>query len=214
MRTTSSRLRRSLHLAKTRGVCKTCWGGGDPNPACTPLLHYLLLSARSPWSENFHVRGDAAAAAACLQRKEDCLSCMRLPRLGADSVQFDSCRRSDFKSGYQQWVDRSYLEIQTPSIDWQVWFDGIGFPTAGLEETGDEEEVDDDGQPYGIPRLIMAQGDYPETIEDILSCKGTGGEDIEQEQCWARIRSYMRFKIMQYYAPYLDDQFQDALQDW
>lgn len=145
-----------------------------------------------------------------------------LPKILADSTEkmmrmFCSrwwmiCREGS--SGYQQWVDRSYLAIDTPSIDWDAWFEAIGFPTAGVEETGEEEEVDEAGQPYGIPRLIMAQGDYMVTVEDILSCKGTDGLEIEQEQCWARIRSYMRFKVFQYYSNYLDNAYQEALQKW
>jgi hypothetical protein len=78
---------------------------------------------------------------------------------------------SDDKSGYDQWVDRSYLEISTPSIDWDTWFDAINFTSVGLESDDENAPVDDMGQPYDIPRLIVAKGDFPDTIEDILSCK-------------------------------------------
>jgi hypothetical protein len=78
---------------------------------------------------------------------------------------------SDDKSGYDQWVDRSYLQISTPSIDWDSWFDAINFTTVGLESEDENAPADDMGQPYDIPRLIVAKGDFPLTIEDILSCK-------------------------------------------
>ena len=59
------------------------------------------------------------------------------------------------------------------------------------------------------PRLVASQGDYIYTIDDIVSCKG-----MEHEKCYSRIRSYMLFKIILNYAPYLDDSFVDALHTW
>lgn len=43
-------------------------------------------------------------------------------------------------------------------------------------------------------------------LEDILSCKG-----YDQDKCWERVQSYVRFRLVHSYAPYLDQDFVDTV---
>ncbi|KAJ1478691.1 hypothetical protein T484DRAFT_1904111, partial [Baffinella frigidus] len=110
-------------------------------------------------------------------------------------------------AGYNQWVDRDYMYFDTPSIDWDWWFAAMNFSEVGVGT--EEEEMDEEGQPLSSPRLIMEQGDYFMVLEDILSCKG-----YDQDKCWERVQSYVRFRLVHSYAPYLDQDFVDTLHDW
>jgi len=109
--------------------------------------------------------------------------------------------------GYNQWIDRDYLAYDTPSIDWDYWFSGMNFSEVGVGS--EDEEMDEEGQPLSSPRLIMEQGDYMIVLEDILSCKG-----YDQDKCWERVASYVRYRLLKSYAPYLDADFVDTLHDW
>ena len=62
----------------------------------------------------------------------------------------------------------------------------------------------------------MRQGDWLDTLEDIISCAGYELDDgsADTEACWNRIESYVRFKVIYNYAPYLDDDYTDVVHEW
>jgi hypothetical protein len=53
-------------------------------------------------------------------------------------------------------------------------------------------------------------------LEDIVSCAGYELDDgtVDAEACWDRVESYVRFKSIYNYAPYLDEDFTDAVHEW
>jgi len=119
---------------------------------------------------------------------------------------------SSIEEGYDQWVDRGYLSHVVPEVDWDLWFDNMNFSGVGVGD--DDEEMDEAGQPLSSPRLIIQQGDYLDTLSDILACRGYDGKDIDADACWDRMESYVRFKVIYNYASYLDEDFTDAVHDW
>jgi len=121
---------------------------------------------------------------------------------------------SDDSSHYDQWIDREYLSIKAPSIDWERWFEGMNFSQVGVGEEGEEEDAM--GQPLSSPRLIMKQGGWLQNLEDIFSCKDftSSNGTVDTEGCWGEVESYARFRLIYNYATYLDDSFRDAVHDW
>lgn len=119
---------------------------------------------------------------------------------------------SDAEGGYDQWVDRDYLKFTVPEVDWDLWFNEMNFSGVGVGD--DDEEADDEGQPLSSPRLIIQQGDYLDTLSDILQCKDVYGAQLEEEECWDRMESYIRFKTIYNYASYLDEDYVDAVHEW
>ena len=61
-----------------------------------------------------------------------------------------------------------------------------------------------------MPRTVVAAA--PRMT--FMVSQGVGGEQLVNETCWGRIRSYMRFKLLHYYATYLDSDYVDAVHDW
>jgi len=120
------------------------------------------------------------------------------------------------RAHYDQWVDREYFQMMAPSVDWEKWFLKMNFSQIGLDEDSMDVPMDEAGQPLDSPRLIAKQGDWLDTLEDIVSCAGYELDDgtIDHEACWDRIESYVRFKMIYNYAPYLDDDFTDAVHEW
>jgi hypothetical protein len=58
-------------------------------------------------------------------------------------------------------------------VDWERWFAAMEFDKIGLDEEEDQDkDKDEAGQPLDSPRLIVKQGDWLETLEDIISCAG------------------------------------------
>mmetsp|Transcript_10779 Transcript_10779/g.25307 ORF Transcript_10779/g.25307 Transcript_10779/m.25307 type:complete len:694 (-) Transcript_10779:79-2160(-) len=183
-------------------------------PVSSTISEAVLTDGQSKWAKKhlgyFH---DFIVALATLSGYDDDTAAEDARNVISVETQL-AFNQNGTESGYDQWVDRDYLQIEIPSFDWDVWFDAIGFGTVGLEPDPNATDVDDYGQPFDTPRLIMSQGDYPSTIEDIISCKGVGGEQLDNETCWGRIRSYMRFKLLHYYATYMDSDYVDAVHDW
>ena len=129
------------------------------------------------------------------------------------------------RAHYDQWVDREYLQMNAPSVGWERWFKAMNFSRIGLDQDDDDVEggaigggieLDEAGQPLDSPRLIVKQGDWLETLEDIISCAGyeSGDGTVDMEACWDRIESYVRFKLIYNYAPYLDEDFTDTVHEW